>query len=60
LRRRGSAAFEQLQEQGITISGTPDSLQDGLEEYQRDMQFGILVPLLQFVTMPHDRTIKSM
>lgn len=33
---------------------------DWLEAFQRDMQFGILVPLLQFGTLPHDVTVKNM
>jgi alkanesulfonate monooxygenase SsuD/methylene tetrahydromethanopterin reductase-like flavin-dependent oxidoreductase (luciferase family) len=61
-RRTGMSAapFEQLSEQGMVIFGSPDTVRRRLEAYQREMQFGILVPLLQFGTLPHDLTVRNM
>src|SRR5581483_7312478 len=52
--------FDQMQDEGMIIFGTPESVRQRLEAYQREMQFGILVPLLQFGSLPHDLTVKNM
>ncbi len=42
------------------MTEAPESVRQRLEPFQRDMQSGILVPLLQFGTLPHDLTVKNM
>lgn len=55
-----SGAYDQLLEQGFIIFGTAESVRQRLEAYQKDMQFGILVPLLHFGSLPHDLTVRNM
>jgi alkanesulfonate monooxygenase SsuD/methylene tetrahydromethanopterin reductase-like flavin-dependent oxidoreductase (luciferase family) len=55
-----SRSFDEMQEGGMIVVGSPDTVRKRLETFQRDMQFGILVPLLQFGSLPHDLTVKNM
>lgn len=55
-----SRSFDEMQEGGMIIVGSPDTVRKRMERYQHEMQFGILVPLLQFGSLPHDLTIKNM
>ena len=55
-----SRSYDEMQDQGMIIFGTPTSVRQRLEAFQKDMRFGILVPLLQFGSLPHDLTMKNM
>jgi alkanesulfonate monooxygenase SsuD/methylene tetrahydromethanopterin reductase-like flavin-dependent oxidoreductase (luciferase family) len=55
-----SRTYDEMQELGLMTFGTPETVRQRLEAFQKDMQFGILVPLLQFGTLPHDLTVKNM
>ncbi len=55
-----SRSFQEMREGGMIVVGSPDTVRKQLETFQRDMNFGILVPLLQFGSLPHDLTVKNM
>jgi len=55
-----SRTYDEMQDLGLMTFGTPETVRQRLETFQKDMQFGILVPLLQFGSLPHDLTIKNM
>jgi hypothetical protein len=44
----------------MIICGSPDSVAQQLETYQKQVKFGKLIAMTQFGTLPHDLTIKSM
>jgi alkanesulfonate monooxygenase SsuD/methylene tetrahydromethanopterin reductase-like flavin-dependent oxidoreductase (luciferase family) len=56
---RTDRTFEELNEQGLVIFGSPSTVRDRLLAYQREMQFEKLVGLLHFGTLPHDLTMKN-
>jgi alkanesulfonate monooxygenase SsuD/methylene tetrahydromethanopterin reductase-like flavin-dependent oxidoreductase (luciferase family) len=56
----GSRSFDEMQDQGMIIFGSADTVRQRLESFQKDMRFGILVPLLQFGSLPHDLTVRNM
>ncbi|HVA24900.1 MAG TPA: LLM class flavin-dependent oxidoreductase [Chloroflexota bacterium] len=60
--RRSSAAmsYQDLLETGFITFGSPDTVRRRLLDYQRDMGFGKLVPLMHFGSLPHDLTVRSM
>jgi alkanesulfonate monooxygenase SsuD/methylene tetrahydromethanopterin reductase-like flavin-dependent oxidoreductase (luciferase family) len=52
--------IDDLLQKGMFLCGSPESLRQRLEEYQKQIGFGYLLPLLQFATLPHDLTRRSM
>lgn len=61
-RRRSMAdpSLEELDEQGYIIFGSAETVRQRLTNYQRTMQFGKLVALLHFGSLPHDLTMKNL
>jgi hypothetical protein len=55
-----SASLDDMMEQGIVIFGSAETVRQRLAEYQRSMQFGKLVTLLQFGSLPAELTRKNM
>ncbi|MPZ13295.1 MAG: LLM class flavin-dependent oxidoreductase [Chloroflexi bacterium] len=58
--RFGRKSFDEMQDEGMIVFGSPETVRQRLDAFQRDMRFGILVPLLQFGSLPHDLTVKNM
>ena len=55
-----SRTYDEMQDLGLMTFGTAETVRQRLEAFQKDMRFGILVPLLQFGSLPHDLTVKNM
>jgi len=56
----GSQTPEVLNEQGVVLVGSPDTIRKRLTEYHREVNLGYFLPMLQFATLPPDLTHKSM
>jgi alkanesulfonate monooxygenase SsuD/methylene tetrahydromethanopterin reductase-like flavin-dependent oxidoreductase (luciferase family) len=52
--------IEDLANKGMIICGSPDSVVQQLERYQQQVGFGKLIAMMQFGTLPHDLTKRSM
>jgi len=51
---------KELDKHGYCLLGSVETVRERLAEYVRKLNFGLLLPLLHFGDMPHDRTIKNM
>lgn len=64
LKAKGAATrytpYEQLIESGYTVVGSPDTVAEKLENMAELAGAGVIVPMMQFGTMPHEVAIKSM
>jgi hypothetical protein len=64
LKAKGSATrsrpYEYLIEAGYAVVGSPASVGNQLLEMAERVGAGILVPMLQFGTMPHDMVLRNM
>jgi len=65
MKARGSVigvaqTFDELVSKGMFLCGSAETVRQQLEEYQKQIGFGYLLPLLQFGTLPHDLTIQNM
>ncbi|HLJ18637.1 MAG TPA: hypothetical protein VKU84_00480, partial [Stellaceae bacterium] len=49
-----------LLDKGMFICGSAETVRQKLSDYQKQIGFGKLLPLLQFGTLPHDLTKASM
>ncbi len=47
-------------EKGMFICGSPATVREKLEQYQKEIGFGHLLTLLQFGTLPAELTRKNM
>ena len=47
-------------DKGMFICGSPETVRQKLEHYQKDIGFGHLLTLLQFGTLPAELTRKNM
>jgi alkanesulfonate monooxygenase SsuD/methylene tetrahydromethanopterin reductase-like flavin-dependent oxidoreductase (luciferase family) len=56
----GEQTIDGLMEKGIFMCGSVDTIVQKFEEYQKQIGFGNLLVALQFGTLPHDLTMKSM
>jgi len=57
-----SSAFKSIDdvmEAGMFLCGSPATVREKLEKYQQEIGFGYLLPSIQFGTLPHDLTMKS-
>jgi alkanesulfonate monooxygenase SsuD/methylene tetrahydromethanopterin reductase-like flavin-dependent oxidoreductase (luciferase family) len=54
------ATIEDLAKKGMIICGSPDSVVQQFETYQRQIGFGKVICMMQFGTLPHDLTTRSM
>jgi alkanesulfonate monooxygenase SsuD/methylene tetrahydromethanopterin reductase-like flavin-dependent oxidoreductase (luciferase family) len=59
-RQSGKLTIERLMSEGYAIIGSPKTVAERLIESQRDMNFGILVTMLQFGNLSHEKTLKNM
>jgi alkanesulfonate monooxygenase SsuD/methylene tetrahydromethanopterin reductase-like flavin-dependent oxidoreductase (luciferase family) len=55
-----SMSFDDLNDKGYAIVGSGKTVRDRLLAYGRELDFGIVLALLQFGDMPHHRTVKNM
>jgi len=51
---------KELNDKGYCLLGSVETVRERLVKYIRELNFGILLPLLHFGDMPHDRTIANM
>lgn len=64
--RAGGAAagaaktIEFLAEQRMIICGSPDTVVQQLEHHQKEIGYGKIIAMMQFGTLPHDMTVRSM
>jgi alkanesulfonate monooxygenase SsuD/methylene tetrahydromethanopterin reductase-like flavin-dependent oxidoreductase (luciferase family) len=61
--RSGPAAshrIEDLAAKGMIICGGPNSVVQQFEKYQKQIGFGKVITMMQFGTLPHDLTVRSM
>jgi alkanesulfonate monooxygenase SsuD/methylene tetrahydromethanopterin reductase-like flavin-dependent oxidoreductase (luciferase family) len=57
--QRSEQTIDGLIESGIFVCGSPQTVQQKLLEYQREIGFGNLLIFVQFGTLPHDLTLKN-
>lgn len=64
LKMKGEAtrgkSYEELIESGYAVVGNPDTVTNLLMERAEQVGAGILVPMLQFGTMPHQQVLENM
>jgi alkanesulfonate monooxygenase SsuD/methylene tetrahydromethanopterin reductase-like flavin-dependent oxidoreductase (luciferase family) len=52
--------IEDLASKGMIICGSPDSVVHQLEHHQKEVGYGKVISMMQFGTLPHDLTKRSM
>lgn len=52
-------SFEDLVSKGYVLVGTPQTIRERLEEYQKQFGFGYLLPMLQFGTLPNYLALRN-
>jgi alkanesulfonate monooxygenase SsuD/methylene tetrahydromethanopterin reductase-like flavin-dependent oxidoreductase (luciferase family) len=55
----GKLTIEDVMQKGMFLCGSPATLREKLEQYQKEIGFGYLLPTMQFGTLPHELTKKS-
>jgi alkanesulfonate monooxygenase SsuD/methylene tetrahydromethanopterin reductase-like flavin-dependent oxidoreductase (luciferase family) len=55
----GNQTIEDMTEKGVFLCGSPATLREKLEKYQKDIGFGYLLPSMHFGSLPHELTMKS-
>jgi len=53
-------SIDDLLKKGMFLCGSPETVRQRLEEFQKQIGFGYLLPLMQFATLPHDLTKKNL
>jgi len=56
----GERTFEELEEQGYVVAGSPKTVVERIRAAHAELGFGIMIALLQFGTLPHDLTKRNM
>ena len=56
----GKQTIDDVIDKGMFICGSPETVRQKLEHYQKEIGFGHLLTLLQFGTLPADLTRKNM
>jgi alkanesulfonate monooxygenase SsuD/methylene tetrahydromethanopterin reductase-like flavin-dependent oxidoreductase (luciferase family) len=56
----GPQTIDDLLKKGMFLCGSPATVRRQLLEYQKQIGFGYLLPLMQFATLPHDLTRKNL
>jgi alkanesulfonate monooxygenase SsuD/methylene tetrahydromethanopterin reductase-like flavin-dependent oxidoreductase (luciferase family) len=51
--------IDQLNDTGLVVVGSPESVRQRLAGFQKELGLGLLVGTFQFGTLPHDLTVKS-
>ncbi len=57
--RANAIAIEDVMAQGMFICGSPDKVAQQLEHYQKEIGYGKVIAMMQFGTLPHDLTKRS-
>ena len=55
----GRQTMEDMVEKGVFLCGSAATLREKLEQYQKEIGFGYLLPAIQFGTLPHELVRKS-
>ena len=55
----GTLTIEEVMEKGMFLCGSPATLREKLERHHNEIGFGYLLPTMQFGTLPHELTRKS-
>jgi alkanesulfonate monooxygenase SsuD/methylene tetrahydromethanopterin reductase-like flavin-dependent oxidoreductase (luciferase family) len=55
----GTLTIEEVMQKGMFLCGSPATLREKLEQYQKEIGFGYLLPTMQFGTLPHELVNKS-
>ena len=55
----GHQTIDDVMGKGMFLCGSPATLREKLEQYQKEIGFGYLLPTMQFATLPHELTKKS-
>ena len=55
----GTLTIEEVMQKGMFLCGSAATLREKLEQYQKEIGFGYLLPTMQFGTLPHELTKKS-
>ena len=58
--RQGDRSFEDFEEMGMIIAGSPQTVRDKLIARQKELGFGHLIAMLQIATQPAEQTEKSL
>jgi alkanesulfonate monooxygenase SsuD/methylene tetrahydromethanopterin reductase-like flavin-dependent oxidoreductase (luciferase family) len=58
--RKNYLTCEALIENGMFLCGSAATVAEKLEEYQKEMGFGNIAPMLQFGTLPPELTEKNL
>jgi alkanesulfonate monooxygenase SsuD/methylene tetrahydromethanopterin reductase-like flavin-dependent oxidoreductase (luciferase family) len=53
-------SFDQMNERGFCVVGSVETVKRRLTSLMKELGFGLLMPLIQFGDMPHDRTMRNM
>jgi alkanesulfonate monooxygenase SsuD/methylene tetrahydromethanopterin reductase-like flavin-dependent oxidoreductase (luciferase family) len=56
----GTQTIDDLLKKGMFLCGSPETLRQQIEECQKQIGFGYLLPMMQFATLPHDLTKRSL
>jgi alkanesulfonate monooxygenase SsuD/methylene tetrahydromethanopterin reductase-like flavin-dependent oxidoreductase (luciferase family) len=56
----GPQTIDDLLKKGMFLCGSPETLGQQIEQYQRQIGFGYLLPMLQFATLPHHLTKRNL
>jgi len=56
----GKRTFEEMQEQGYVVVGSPETVVERIREAHEELGFGIFTGLHHFGTLPHDLTVRNM
>jgi alkanesulfonate monooxygenase SsuD/methylene tetrahydromethanopterin reductase-like flavin-dependent oxidoreductase (luciferase family) len=56
----GDLTLEKAVEMGMMVCGSAETVQRQLADFHGDMRFGHLLCMMQFGTLPHDLTLRSM
>jgi alkanesulfonate monooxygenase SsuD/methylene tetrahydromethanopterin reductase-like flavin-dependent oxidoreductase (luciferase family) len=51
--------IDQLNDSGLIVAGSPETVRQRLASYQQELGLGLLVGTFQFGTLPHDLTVRS-
>jgi alkanesulfonate monooxygenase SsuD/methylene tetrahydromethanopterin reductase-like flavin-dependent oxidoreductase (luciferase family) len=55
----GTLTIEEVMQKGMFLCGSAATLREKLEQYQKEIGFGYLLPTMQFGTLPHELVKKS-
>jgi alkanesulfonate monooxygenase SsuD/methylene tetrahydromethanopterin reductase-like flavin-dependent oxidoreductase (luciferase family) len=55
----GPQTIDDVIEKAVFLCGSPSTMREKLEQYQKEIGFGYLLPTMQFGSLPHELTKKS-